>query len=336
MTRAVASAMIPSGSHPQPQAEPKTAWDTSPVVSDSSNPFALPLGDASSSSQALSPRSPQSLQPSPPPPQAASASTNRDKRSMSMALSPNRSFSTNQIPLLSPPAADFNRTRAKSFTSPVHASAAAAGTARAQADSVVSLMPQEIAQFKATYLGMAPVSSAIGESVVAQAVEIIRRTPKPRNVKIVLTSDSLQLIVRKNNVALVMVNICQMSFTCVDAKRKRLFSFIVVGADGTNFCHTLQFKNAQQCAMVNKALAILFVASSNAARRSGTGDAREDMVVQRNLAGAAGKRQPGTPLGLFPAEYLGSVPVVDSKSQEVCDIAAEGLLVRNKRAGGRV
>lgn len=58
----------------------------------------------------------------------------------------------------------------------------------------------------------------------------------------------------------------------------------------------------------------------------------QDAALRRNLTTSVNQQRghnPAAPLGLFEAQFLGTVPVEQNTGQEVCDSAAESLLVRN-------
>lgn len=55
----------------------------------------------------------------------------------------------------------------------------------------------------------------------------------------------------------------------------------------------------------------------------------QEAALRRNLTASASQRLPNSsaPLGLFEAQYLGTVPVEQNTGQNVCNDASESLLV---------
>lgn len=134
--------------------------------------------------------------------------------------------------------------------------------------SVVSLAPAaEVEQiFKARYLGHTTVTQPSGESVVADAVKMVKRTSRARKVKVVLTSQVLQLQDRRTSEVLQQALISEVSYT---SPRRKRFSFITTDVQNIMFCHTLRFRSKRRCVRLNKALATVFVTASEAAKLPG-------------------------------------------------------------------
>ena len=198
--------------------------------------------------------------------------------------------------------------------------------------------------YLAKYLGSVPVTSPSGNEIVVDAVKRVKQLQQaPRNVSIVVSAATLDIVEHMSGELIKSVPILDVSFTALDPKDKKLFSYITHDARlKLMACHVFSVKGKAQEIPITIAEAFRAVSAplkekrreqqTSQLKRAGSGAALEKALSQLHEVGST--RQASGAIGVFEAKFIGSITVHALKGNDVVEAAVhQALMLKQPEEG---
>eukprot|EP00039_Didymoeca_costata_P009170 m.121280 g.121280 ORF g.121280 m.121280 type:complete len:729 (+) comp14386_c0_seq4:334-2520(+) len=174
--------------------------------------------------------------------------------------------------------------------------------------------PGALAYFDASYSGSVSVNEEKGKHVVKAAAKRIKAMDmEPRSVTLVIYEDEIKIADHGSQDDLKMFPILDVSFTALDSKDARKFSFITKDSQfGLLYCHLFDITGESQAEAVPHAINEAF-AKVTEKLKNATPEERKAMHHSRKGTSGA--------LGVFDAKYIGSVSTKQTRGNEAVEAA---------------